>query len=76
MPESTIPTLAVLEVVGFDQFREVVAVKESGSNRVKYLTAVSGSQKSFLDVRTKNSQIFRLPVDQDSYEAICEGRSS
>jgi len=76
MPESTIPTLAVLEVVGFDQFREVVAVKESGSNRVKYLTAVSGSQKSFVDVRTKNGQIFRLPVDQDSYEAICEDTMS
>lgn len=72
MPKDTaIPTLAILEVVGFDQFREIASIKEPGSDRVKYLTAVSGTRKSFVDVRTKNGQIFRLPVDQDSYEAIC-----
>ena len=73
MPEpiDSIPVIATLEVVGYSESREIISVKDPGSNHVKYLAPVSGTHQAFIDVRTKKGQIFRIPVDECIYSAIC-----
>jgi len=78
MPEDTpsstgpvLPVIATLEVIGFNEAREIASVKEPGSDRVIYLAPVSGTARSYIDVRTLRGQIFRLPVDESILDAIC-----
>jgi hypothetical protein len=66
-----VPTITTLEVVGYDEYRQIEAVKDPGSELVKYLAPVSGTLKASIDVRTLKGQIFRIPVDNYILEAIC-----
>ena len=78
MPESiskqninNLPAIATLDVVGFFENREIASVKEPGSDLVKYLAPVSGTSRSYLDVRTSRGQIFRIPIEESILDAIC-----
>lgn len=62
--------LATLEVVGYDGSREIVSVKDPGSDRVKYLAPVSGTSLSYIDVRTPSGPIYRIQVDDGVLSAI------
>lgn len=68
-----LPAIATLEVVGYDEYRQIEAVKDPGSERIKYLAPVSGTRRASIDVRTSNGHIFRIPVDDYILEAICGG---
>ena len=78
MPEPTpstkgtsIHVITTLEVIGYDESREIEKVVDPGTNQVKYLAVVDGSIKSSIDVRTPKGQIFRIPVDTSTMVAIC-----
>jgi hypothetical protein len=62
----------MLEVVGWDESRKIEAVKEKGSDRTKYLVAVDGTYKTFIDVRTPDGMYFRILVAVDTFEAIAK----
>jgi hypothetical protein len=66
-----LPVIATLEVVGYVKSREIASVKDPGSDHVKYLALVSGTSQAFIDVRTEKGQIFRIPIDEGIYSAIC-----
>ena len=79
MPESTpsaksldLHVIATLEVVGYQEHREVVPVREPGEDRVKYLALVDGTTKASIDVRTSKGKIFRIPVDSYTMVSICD----
>lgn len=78
MPEPTpsakgpdLHVITTLEVVGFDESRQIEKVMEPGSDRVLYIAPVSGSTKASIDVRTSKGVIYRIPVDSDTLVAIC-----
>jgi hypothetical protein len=79
MPESTpsakgpdLHVITTLEVVGYNETRQIDKVMDPGSDRVLYLAPVSGTTESSIDVRTSKGQIFRIPVDSDTMVAICD----
>jgi hypothetical protein len=68
---ASIPVIATLEVIGYSESRQIDSVKDPNSDRVLYLAPVSGTHQAFIDVRTEKGQIFRLPIDESIYSAIC-----
>lgn len=67
-----LPVIATLDMVGYAEYRRVDSVKDPGSDHVKYLAPVSGTQQAFIDVRTSKGQVYRIPVSQDVLTAICD----
>ena len=61
----------MLEVVGYKEDRQIEAVKKPGSDQIDYLAVVSGTSKAFIDLRTPNGQIYRLPIEDNILESIC-----
>ncbi len=59
----------MLEVVGWDESREIASPKDK-SGKVMYLAPISGTSKMFIDIRTPEGLIFRIPIEESIGEAI------
>jgi|WetSurMetagenome_2_1015567.scaffolds.fasta_scaffold54110_2 hypothetical protein len=61
--ESSLKSFLTLNIIGFNESRDVESVKDSSTGETLYLAAVSGSQKSSIDIQTPGGKICRIPVD-------------
>lgn len=60
----------MLEVVGWDESREIAAGPKDKSGNIKYLAPISGTSKMFMDIRTPEGLTFRIPIEESIGEAI------